>query len=146
MGPTSLRIGTQEYCILAIQGGSSHFIILGDVFMQAFYTIFDMDRARIGFAPSAALAANGYAHYANRLIVEGSDGVVAGFSRPEPKGWTFVSKFVIIGCSVLIICSLLFLCYQLIPKFYRPRQPQAYPGQPGVHDALLADYDYEVII
>ena len=42
---------TGEVCVIGIHASDNDFVLLGQSFFRGYYSIFDMDHNRIGFAP-----------------------------------------------------------------------------------------------
>lgn len=110
--PLELSVKGKTYCLIGMQGGSESFVIMGDIIMQAFYTIFDVDNRRLGFAASTQLEKNGYSNLMDNLITVGADVGVEGYSAPSSSislsiTWQIIIAF---GAGILgFLCILLVL-------------------------------------
>jgi len=67
---TGLVIDGEKMCLLGVQPDCPKIMILGDIFMANFYTLFDVGKKAVGFAASSQLEENGYATWAENLISE----------------------------------------------------------------------------
>lgn len=47
----TLDVGVPNYCLLAIAPNSAEYWLVGDTFLRNYYTIWDNDNNRMGFAP-----------------------------------------------------------------------------------------------
>lgn len=67
---TGLVLEGEKMCLLGVQPDCPTIMILGDVFMANFYTLFDVGKKAVGFAASSQLEQNGYGMWAENLISE----------------------------------------------------------------------------
>lgn len=118
--PLELSVKGKTYCLIGMQGGSESFVIMGDIIMQAFYTIFDVDNRRLGFAASTQLEKNGYSNLMDNLISVGADIGVMGYSAPSSSislsiTWQIIIAF---GAGIVgFLCILLGLhCWKRMRK------------------------------
>jgi len=118
--PLDLEVGGKEYCLLGIQGGSENFVIMGDIIMQAFYTIFDVDRQMLGFAPSAQLRKNGLAHLMPNLVTSGKDSTVSGHRVPGDSGELSRVAIILLLVGIILVLIGIFSCiWNIFEKKWR---------------------------
>jgi len=109
--PLELTVRGKTYCLIGIQGGSESFVIMGDIIMQAFYTIFDVDNRRLGFAASTQLKKNGYSDLMDDLVTVGADIGVEGYSAPSSSISLSLTWQIVIALAAGVLC---FLCLLLV--------------------------------
>lgn len=118
--PLDLQVGGKRYCMMGIQGGSENFVIMGDVIMQAFYTIFDVDRRMLGFAPSTQLAKNGLPHLMPYLITSGKDVDISGLGFPgESDELSLMTEMLILIGGILLFLGICGCICKFANKRYR---------------------------
>jgi len=118
--PLDLEVGGKLYCLLGIQGGAEHFVIMGDIIMQAFYTIFDVDRQMLGFAPSAQLRKNGLSHLMPNLITSGKDATVSGNRIPgDSEEFSRIAIILILVGVILVLIGIFTWIWNIFEERYR---------------------------
>jgi len=111
--PLELTVRGKTYCLIGMQGGSESFVIMGDIIMQAFYTIFDVDNRRLGFAASTQLKKNGYAELMEDLVTEGADIGVEGYAAPSSSLNLSLTWQIVIALCAGIMC---FVCLLFVVR------------------------------
>ncbi len=104
-----VRLGLNEnYCFFGVSGAmpeGSNKIVLGDVFMYNFYTVFDSDNKQIGLTKSV----NGYGQILDSMTV-------ADWAIP----------FIIIGVVLVLVVTALFVICRTKSKFKREKAAEYY--------------------
>jgi len=121
--PLDVTVRGKTYCLIGMQDVSENFVIMGDIIMQAFYTIFDVDNRRLGFAASTQLKKNGYADLMDDLVAVGADVGVEGYSPPSSSinislPWQIVIAF----CGGIVCFTVLLCAFRCCKRMRRKRK------------------------